>query len=343
MADLSMNSPAWKNKLFYGDNLKILQKHRDELPDSSVDLVYLDPPFKSNADYNLLFKEKDGTKAASQLKAFGDTWKWDASASAAYYEVVERGPRGVSDALQAFQKLIPDSDMLAYLAMMASRLVELRRVLKNSGTLYLHCDPTASHYLKLLLDAVFGPDNFRNEIVWKRTYAHGSSKRFGPVHDIILFYTKSDSYKWNRVLQSHNEEYLEDKYRFEDERGRYRLVVMTGPGTRKGASGEPWRGYDPTAGGRHWAVPGRAIMALQEEGLTAPISLQDQLDFLYEHGLIRFPEKRDGTNGVPEFKLYLPQGQPAQDIILDIPPINSQAQERLGYPTQNPKRCSNDS
>jgi adenine specific DNA methylase Mod len=149
------------------------------------------------------------------------------------------------------RSFLKENDMMAYLAMMAIRLLELQRVLKPTGSLYLHCDPTASHYLKLLTDAAFGSVNFRNEIVWKRTHAHGSSIRFGPVHDILLFYTKSDSYKWNRVLQSHSEEYLEDKYRFNDERGRYRLVVMTGPGTRKGVSGESWRGYDPTASGRH--------------------------------------------------------------------------------------------
>src|SRR5262249_22327048 len=124
--------------------------------------------------------------------------------------------------------------------------------------------------------------------------------------------------------------------RFEDTRGRYRLVVLTGPGITKGASGQPWRGYDPTVAGRHWAVPKSALGMLEAEGVTIPTSLQDQLELLHERGFIRFPEKRDGSQGVPEFKLYLPKGQPIQDVILDIPPINSQAQERLGYPTQKP-------
>jgi len=151
------------NQLYYGDNLDVLRRHLD---DASVDLVYLDPPFNSNASYNVLFAEHDGTRAASQIKAFEDTWKWDESAARACAEVIEAGGK-VSQAMQAFRTFLGDSDMMAYLAMMAPRLVELRRVLKQTGSLYLHSDPTASHYLKMLLDAVFGPMNFRNEIIWK--------------------------------------------------------------------------------------------------------------------------------------------------------------------------------
>jgi DNA modification methylase len=172
------------NRLYYGDNLDVLRRH---VEDESVDLVYLDPPFNSNASYNVLFAEKDGTRAASQIKAFEDTWEWNEDAARAFEEIVESGGR-VSIAMQAFRTLLSDSDMMAYLAMMAPRLVELRRTLKPTGSLYLHCDPTASHYLKMLLDAVFGASMFRNEIVWQRTGAHSSSKRFGPIHDTILFY-----------------------------------------------------------------------------------------------------------------------------------------------------------
>ncbi len=155
--------PPTDNLLFYGDNLDVLRRH---IPDESVDLVYLDPPFNSNANYNVLFAEHDGTKAAAQIQVFEDTWEWDEAAAAAYEEAVERGGK-VAEVMLAFRTFLGGSDMLAYLAMMAPRLVELRRVLKATGSLYLHCDPTASHYLKLLLDSVFGPENFRSEIIWR--------------------------------------------------------------------------------------------------------------------------------------------------------------------------------
>ena len=145
----TMSTP---NTLYYGDNLDILHRY---IADESVDLIYLDPPFNSNQSYNVLFAEQDGSRSAAQIKAFGDTWRWDQSAAAAYEEVVERGGK-VSEAMQAFRKFLGHNDMLAYLAMMAPRLVELRRVLKPTGSIYVHCDPTASHYLKLLMDAVFG-------------------------------------------------------------------------------------------------------------------------------------------------------------------------------------------
>ena len=172
------------NRLYYGDNLEVLGRH---VQDDSVDLVYLDPPFKSNQDYNVLFGHQDGTRAAAQIKAFEDTWRWDQAAAAAYQEVVETGGQ-VSDAMRAFRTLLGPSDMLAYLAMMAPRLVELRRVLKPTGSLYLHCDPTASHYLKLLLDSVFGAANFRSEIIWKRTSGHSDARGYGSVHDVVLYY-----------------------------------------------------------------------------------------------------------------------------------------------------------
>jgi site-specific DNA-methyltransferase (adenine-specific) len=183
-----------KNRLYYGDNLELLQ-NRDYFPDAFVDLVYLDPPFKSSQDYNVLFKERNGTRSAAQVKAFKDTWWWDTEASRAYTKMVEHGPEHVSNALRAFRTFLGTNDMLAYLSMMAPRLVELRRVLKPTGSIYLHCDPTASHYLKMLMDAVFGPERFRNEVVWKRTPFAGSSKararQLPRSHDLILFYSKS--------------------------------------------------------------------------------------------------------------------------------------------------------
>jgi len=176
------------NTLFYGDNLDILERYVD---DESVDLIYLDPPFNSNADYNVLFAEHSGDRAAAQIKAFEDTWQWDTTSARAYEDTVEAGGL-LSEALQGCRKMLGSSNMMAYLAMMAPRLKKLHRVLKPSGSLYLHCDPTASHYLKLLLDATFEPHNFRNEIIWRRTTAKAhNSLRFSRAHDVILFYAKS--------------------------------------------------------------------------------------------------------------------------------------------------------
>jgi DNA modification methylase len=327
------------NVLYYGDNLDILRRY---LPDASVDLVYLDPPFNSNRDYNVIFRDESGNATDAQLLAFEDTWHWGPSAEATYAYLTNtarhegRVPDKVSTIIAALRAGIGENQMMAYLVEMAVRLVELHRVLKPTGSLYLHCDPTASHYLKLALDAVFGPMNFQNEVVWKRTYAHGSAQRWGDVHDVLLFYSKSANFTWNRVLQEQDESYIAGKYRFADERGRYRRVVLTAPGTRQGPSGKPWRGYDPTLGGRHWAVPHAALELLRTEGLTIPSDLQDQLDLLLEHEFVRFPSKADGRVGVPEFKFYLPGGAAVQDIISDIPPINSQARERLGWDTQKP-------
>jgi DNA modification methylase len=237
--------------------------------------------------------------------------------------------------MRALRKANPR--LLAYLSYMTERLLPLRSIVKPTGSIYLHCDPTASHYIKAMMDAVFGHENFRNEIIWKRTFSHGGAGRWGDIHDTILFYTRSKHYTWNRVLQAHDISYVDTKYRYVDERGRYRLVVLTGPGTTKGVSGQPWRGYDPTAAGRHWSVPKRAIQALRDEGVTIPGDQLEQLELLYQRGFIRFPEKgRGGGPGVPEFKHHLESGQPIQDIITDIPPINSQAKERMGYPTQKP-------
>jgi site-specific DNA-methyltransferase (adenine-specific) len=326
---------AWKNQLYFGDNLEILRSGR--IPVGSVDLIYLDPPFNSNATYNILFAEKSGEKSAAQITAFEDTWHWGKEAMAAYDDAMKIGAPRLADLLQALRAFLGQNDMMAYLTMMAVRLVELHRVLKPTGSLYLHCDPTASHFLKMVLDAVFGVKNYRNELIWKRTYSHGSAKKWGTVHDTIFFYTKSNAYRWNKIIQTYDEDYIEGKYRFSDERGRYRLVVLTGPGTAKGDSGKPWREYDPTKAGRHWAVPQKVLEALKSEGLEIPEGLHEQLEFLYQNNFIRFPVKKDGSMGVPEFKLYLGIGAPIKDVIVDIPPINSQAKERLGYPTQKPE------
>lgn len=182
---------ATKNLLYYGDNLVVMQRN---LPSEFVDLVYLDPPFNSGKDYNVLFREHDGTRATAQIKAFKDTWQWDQAAWESYQEIVRNGPEHVSRTMQAFRQIVGEkTDMLAYLAMMAPRLVELHRVLKNTGSIYLHCDPTASHYLKLLMDSVFGPGNFVNEIVWHYRKWPSGKVTFQRNHDVLLFYKKSDS------------------------------------------------------------------------------------------------------------------------------------------------------
>ncbi len=186
-------TPA-RNTLFYGGNLAIL---RDHIADESVDLVYLDPPFNSNANYNLLFKAPDGHQSQAQIEAFDDSWHWNPSAEQAFDEVMQSGNSDAAEMLRAMRSFLKENDMMAYLTMMAVRLLELHRVLKPTGSLYLHCDPTASHYLKILLDAVFGNGQFRTEISWRRQSAHSDAKQgrvqYGNVRDAIFFFTKGEA------------------------------------------------------------------------------------------------------------------------------------------------------
>lgn len=302
------------NSLYYGDNLDILRRY---VRDESVDLIYLDPPFNSNQTYNILFQEKDGSQSASQIKAFGDTWHWDETAARAYEETVEDGGQ-VAEAMQAFRKLLGTNDILAYLSMMAPRLVELRRVLSATGSLYLHCDPTASHFLKLLMDAVFGPANFRTEIIWKRTSAHSDTKQgrrqHGRIHDVLLFYTKNNDWNWNPVFVEYDKDYVDQFYKHrEAETGRrYGLGDLTGPGGA--AKGNP--NYAVMGVTRYWRYSKERMEALIDAG--------------------RVVQAKPGA--VPRYKRYLDEmpGVPLQDVWTDIPPIASQAAERLGYPTQKP-------
>jgi len=318
-----------ENTLYYGDNLEVMRKY---LPDECIDLVYLDPPFNSNRDYNLLFREQSGEPAQGQIKAFTDTWQWSERAYDEFCQTCSKP--ALVELVQGFVRTLGRNDLTAYLVMMAPRLVELHRVLKPTGSLYLHCDPTASHYLKVMLDVIFGARNFRNEIVWKRTGAHGGAKRWGPVHDIILFYTKSDQYLWNRVYEPLDRDYIEGFYRYTDERGRYQLVSLTGAGVTKGDSGKPWRGVDPTQVGRHWAVPQSIVEQLVGKERAQQMSVQEKLDLLDSAGYIVWPAR----GRVPRYKRYLEmsEGNPIQDVITDIQPIGAHARERLGYPTQKP-------
>ena len=303
------------NQLFYGDNLDILRRY---IADESIDLVYLDPPFNSNQDYNVLFAERDGTRAAAQIKAFKDTWRWDQASSAAYEEVVESGGP-VAEALHAFRLLVGQTDMLAYLSMMAPRLVELRRVLKSTGSLYLHCDPTSSHYLKLLLDAVFGAEHFRGEIVWKRTSAHSDtkqgSKQHGRIHDVLLFYTKTSEWTWNAVYTPYSEAYANSFYKHVEEGTgrRYRLGDLTGPGGAMKGNPE----YEVMGVKRFWRYSRQRMQQLIDQGRVV----------------------QTAPGRVPAYKRYLDEmpGVPLQDLWTDIRSIGARRAERLGYPTQKPE------
>jgi DNA modification methylase len=297
---------ALSGALYYGDNLDVLRRY---VEDESADLVYLDPPFNSNASYNVLFAEQDGSRSAAQIKAFEDTWRWDQAAAAAYEETVESGGRA-SQAMRAFRTVLGDSNMLAYLAMMAPRLIELRRVLKRTGSLYLHCDPTASHYLKLLLDATFGPKQFRSEIIWRRSNAHNKvTTQYGPIHDALLFYSKTDTFTFHPGVRPYTKAYIEDRFKSHDTHGRYQLNYLTGPGTRKGASGVAWRGFDPTKAGRHWAIPASLRPFLPDRG--AGMTTKAQLEALLAKDLIVFPKK---AGGQPMYKQYVGSGVPYQDV-----------------------------
>jgi DNA modification methylase len=308
------NVAGRENQLYYGDNLEVLREHTK---DESVDLVYLDPPFNSNRKYSLLFKDKSGDDSQAQMEAFDDTWIWSFESEQLYMELMQASstPTKVNDALEAFRRLLGDNDVLAYLVMMTARLIELRRVLKPTGSLYLHCDPTASHYLKVALDAVFGPENFRGEITWVRTTTHSDAKRWSPNADIILYYGKSNTVTWNPVYVPHAEAYVEGKYRHTDPDGRrYRLDNMTSPNPRPNLTYE-WKGHAPPTNG--WRYSKETMAKLDAEGR------------------IWYPDSKSKR---PQLKRYLDEqpGTVVGNVWTDISPINSRAAERLGYPTQKP-------
>lgn len=337
-----------RSTLYFGDNLDILRRY---IPDETIDLIYLDPPFKSDQDYNILFREADGSRPAAQIQAFEDTWHWDRAAAASYDEVIRAGGR-VAAALVAMRQLLGENDMLAYLSMMTPRLVELHRTLKRSGSIFLHCDPTASHYLKLLMDAVFGATQFKNEIIWRRTGSHNSSKRFGPIHDTLLFYAKGDTHYFRRTFRPYLKGHAESYFKNEDEHGRFWTNALTGADIRHGDSGRPWRNYDPTKVGRHWAIPGRIA---EELAIDPQLTPQQKLDALDEAGFVCHPP--EGSKAMPTYRQYLEDspGMPVQDIWSYQPHtrgvlcdtdeaidedvrwlVRQGDKERLGYPTQKP-------
>lgn len=305
------------NTLFFGDNLDIL---RHSIADNSVDLVYLDPPFNSNRSYNLLFKDEKGAQAPSQIRAFEDTWSWS-GASEIYFETIGAldTPEPVRVMLETLYKLLSGSEMMAYLAMMTPRLMELHRVLKPTGSLYLHCDQSASHYLKIVLDTIFGPSNFRNEIIWKRKTGRGdtggTSLRYGTVTDLILFYGKTSKTIFNTVYRPNDPDYLEKFFRHTDEQGRlYRIDNLASPSPRPNLTYE-YKGYKPPAFG--WAIS------------------REKMEQWDADGRLAFPKSMDGRI---QRKRYLDElkGEQVQNLWDDIQPISSQAAERLGYPTQKP-------
>jgi DNA modification methylase len=305
-----------ENTLYYGDNLDIL-RNRDYFPNECVDLIYLDPPFNSNRSYNVLFKDESGLESEAQIAAFDDTWHWGRTAEETYTDLVTDAPERVGTAIAALRQIIGANQMMAYLVMMAARLVQLHRVLKPTGSLYLHCDPTASHYLKMILDTIFGQQQFINEIIWKRTSAHSDihqgALHLGRVHDVILFYAKPHHIR-NAIYQAYDPEYIEERFRhIEQETGRrYKTSDMTGPGGA--AKGNPQ--YEVLGVTRYWRYSKERMAQFLREG--------------------RIHQAQPGA--VPRLKQYLDEmpGIPIQDVWDDISPINSQAAERLGYPTQKP-------
>jgi len=338
------------NRLHYGDNLAVLRAH---VASGSVDLVYLDPPFNSNANYNILFKSPAAGRPddrQAQIQAFEDTWCWNDSAEAAFDEVATSGHVRAFELLRAMRGFLGENDMMAYLAMMAIRLIELHRVLKPTGSLYLHCDPTASHYLKLLLDGVFGAENYRSEISWKRSSAHNDAKqgraRYGNIRDVLLFYTKSRSWTWNWLYTRYDDRYLAGAYRHADRDGRrYRRGDLTAakPG---GDVSYGWpvrrpRAGDGDAGGGAWEAdldetyrtpdPGWEYQQVPPyKGRFWAFSRANMVEFARAGRLVY------AASGMPEYKRYLDEqpGVPLQNDWGDLLPVTGG--ERLGYPTQKP-------
>ena len=311
-----------------------------EWPLECVDLIYLDPPFNSNRQYNAIYKDETGRPLPDQVEAFCDMWELDEERERAIRDMpLLMRNSGIDDATAEFWRLwmraLRDTQprLLAYLSYMAQRLLVMRRILKPTGSLYLHCDPTASHYIKALMDAIFGHANFRNEVIWQRTSAHSSANRWGPIHDTLLFYTRTNSHTWNPIYQEYDPMYIDRFYRYSDEHGAYQVGDLTGAGVRHGDSGQEWRGVNPTDIGRHWAVPRRGLPAhFKRPAYFDQMTVQERLDALDQAALIHWPPR----GRMPRFKRYVDpsKGVPIQDIVTDIRPVSGN--EDMGYDTQKP-------
>lgn len=341
-----------KNVLFYGDNLDVTQEW---IEDETIDLIYLDPPFNSERTYNVIFKHRDsGEEANAQITAFDDTWTWSQDDEHVLADLVAKAPGRVPEVMQSLYTILGPSDMMSYLVMMCARLIELQRVLKPTGSMYLHCDPTASHYLKVVCDAVLGPEQFRNEIIWRRTGAHTSPRRYSTVHDVLLFYSKDEQPYFNPLKTPYTMSHVRDRYT-ETEDGRFKFVtggnILSGPGVTDGESGQPWRGFDPSAKGRHWAIPGYLMEQMPEE--FAEKGVLDRLEGLYEAGLIeikdgaawphpvKYLDDDDDGNFVTDIWAYQPGTEgvlhgTSAGIDQDVQWLGPTDPERLGYPTQKP-------
>ena len=302
-----------KRELYYGDNLDLL---RESIPDEAVDLIYLDPPFNSQQDYNLLFKTPTGKAPEAQIIAFEDTWHWGEQAERNYREILHQPNTDVSQLLRALRSFLKENDLMAYLTMMANRLLELHRVLKSTGSLYLHCDPAASHYLKIVLDAVFGKENFRNEIVWQRTNSHNTANQYGRVHDVIFFLSKTLSYTWNDVRTNVSQQQY-SRYRLDGEGRNFRTQDLTAARPNSKSGKFNWRGTTPPPS-RGWGYSLEKLEAWWKEG--------------------RILAKADGTPRMDGLKVFLEEqkGKRLQSIWTDISRIPNTSSERLGYPTQKP-------
>jgi site-specific DNA-methyltransferase (adenine-specific) len=302
----------WKNTLYFGDNLDVL---REAVPDESVDLIYLDPPFNSAADYNVLFKTPKGEQSEAQITAFEDTWRWSAQSARTLQDLYRvNGP--LAEFVELMVKRLGCNDLSAYLVMMAARLVELHRVLKPTGSLYLHCDPTASHYLKIILDEIFSVRNFRNEIIWQRTNAHNTAKQYGRIHDTLLFYSKGETYCWNDIRTPYGDEQMR-RYRRDADGLLYTAQDLTASRPNSDSGKFEWRGTLPPPS-RGW-------------GYTL-----EQLETWWAEG--RILKKKDGTPRLDGLKVFLADmpGKSLQSIWNDVPRISNTSAERLGYPTQKP-------
>ena len=350
---------AIKNHLYFGDCLDVMRKR---MQPKSVDLIYLDPPFNSNRTYNTIYLDKKGRTLPEQVEAFDDVWRWDAEREDMVIQSLMGEADGViADMLKLWKGVLrkSNSSLLAYLFYMTERLVAMKRVLKDTGSIYLHCDDNADAYLKVIMDAIFGIKYHKNRVIWKRTSAHNDSNSYGRVSDTILVYSRVKKMpNIDNVLVPLDEEYVKNHYRHEDTKAReakYPLKIfknssksgdswnkyqegdLTGAGTSKGESGKAWRGYDPTKIGRHWAVPKTGDYAEwlneQFQGYTDIEGIHDRLEFLYERDIIFF-----SSNGVPRLKRYYAgnKGQKLGDIWSDIYPVSSRSKERTRFPTQKP-------
>jgi len=331
-----------KNTLYYGDNLSWMDHWGVE---EIADLIYLDPPFNSNEDYNILFG-LGGNGTPAQMRAFEDTWRWGHKAAEDRDTALQLGG-SLANAIEAFEKLFPASPMLAYLCHLAPRLHKLHGLLKQRGSIYLHCDDTAGPHIKLLMDAVFGPENYRNLVIWRRATSHNDASRFGRIADLILFYSKGSDPYWNgdAIATPKSSKEIAASYPSQDDRGRFRADNLTGPlhgAPKSSPSTMPWRDYDVHAMGRCWSVPKTGHYATYIEQHFIPNykkikGVHDRLDRLDEARLIYHPKK----GRWPGLKRYASadRSNPPQNIILEPTGFTNfnKGKEYLGYPTQKPE------